>query len=69
MMFNTNRTNHCVTRKASEDIAMVTNRGTNQLQTTNKCSKINTDGDYMHVNNINYLLTYLLHGAESFLRS
>ena len=36
MMFNTNRTNHCVTRKAQEDITIVTNRGTSQTQTSSK---------------------------------
>jgi len=35
-MFNTNRTKHCVMRKAKEDMAIVTNRGTNQIQPTTK---------------------------------
>jgi hypothetical protein len=36
MMFNTNRTNCCVRRKEYEDMAIVTNRGTSQTQTTSK---------------------------------
>jgi hypothetical protein len=36
MMFNTNRTNHCVMRKIQEDRAMVTNKGISQIQTTSE---------------------------------
>jgi hypothetical protein len=36
MILNKNRTNHYITRKPKEDMAIVTNRGTSQIQTTNK---------------------------------
>ena len=52
MMFNTNRTNHCVTRKAQEDMATVTDRGTSQTRTTINCRKMNTKCNFTHVNNI-----------------
>ena len=51
MMFNTNRTNHCVMRKALEDMAIVAEKKVRHRQQTN-CSKINTDSNYTHVNNI-----------------
>jgi hypothetical protein len=35
-MLNTNRINHCIMRKALGDMAVVTNRGTSQIQTTSK---------------------------------
>jgi len=34
-------------------MAIVTNRGTSQIWTTNNCRKINTKCNYTHVNNIN----------------
>jgi hypothetical protein len=36
MTLNTNRTNHYITKKAEEDMAIVTNRGTSQIQTASK---------------------------------
>jgi hypothetical protein len=36
MILNTNTTNHCITIKAQEDMAIVTNRGTSQIQITSK---------------------------------
>jgi len=35
-MFNTNKTNHCVMRKAKEDMVMVKNQGACQIQTSSK---------------------------------
>jgi len=34
-------------------MAIVTNRGTSQIRTTNNYRKMNTKFNYMHVNNIN----------------
>ena len=53
MMFNTDRTNHCVMRKAEEGMAIVTNRGTSQTRTTSNCRKMNTKCNFMNVKNIN----------------
>jgi hypothetical protein len=39
--------------KNAQDMAIVTNRGTSQIQTTSNYGKINTKCNYMHVNSIN----------------
>jgi ribosomal protein L37AE/L43A len=52
MMFNTDRNKPLCNEKA-KDMAIVTNRGTSQIWTTNNCRKINTKCNYTHVNNIN----------------
>jgi len=38
-------------------MAIVTNRGTSQIQTTSNYRKINTKCSYTHVNNINMTMT------------
>jgi hypothetical protein len=38
-------------------MAIVTNRGTSQIQTTSNCRKLNTKCNYTHVNNINNTIT------------
>jgi len=38
-------------------MAVVTNRGTSQIQTTSNYGKINTKCNYSHVNNINMTMT------------
>ena len=48
---------HCVTRKALEDMAIVTNRGTSPVSTTNNCRRMSTKCSYTHVNNINMTMT------------
>jgi len=45
-------TMHCVTRKALEDMAIVTNRGTSPVSTTNSCRRMSTKCNYTDVNNI-----------------
>jgi hypothetical protein len=49
-------TKHCVTRKALEDMAIVTNRGRIHVCTTNNCRRI-IKCNYRHVNNINITIT------------
>jgi len=38
-------------------MAIVTNRGTSQIETTSNCRKLNTKCNYTHVNNINNTMT------------
>ena len=52
MMFNTDG-NETLCNKNAQDMAVVTNRGTSQIQTTSNYGKMNTKCNYMHVNNIN----------------
>ena len=56
MMFNLDW-NKTFCNKNTQDMAVVTNRGASQIQTTNNYGKINTKCNYSHVSNINMTMT------------
>ena len=56
MMFNADG-NKTLCNKNTQDVAIVTNRGTSQIWTTSNYGKMNTKCNYMHVNNINMAMT------------
>ena len=56
MMFNTDG-NKTLCKKISQDMAIVTNRGTSPVSTTNSYRRMSTKCSYTHVNNINMTMT------------
>ena len=55
-MFNTDG-NKTLCNKNTQDMAIVTNRGTSQIRATSSYGKMNTKCNYTHVNNINMTMT------------
>jgi hypothetical protein len=53
MMFKTDANKPLCNEKAWEDMAIITNKGTSQIWTTNNYRKLNTKCNYMYVSNIN----------------